>query len=219
MPRTGYLRGAIGGDGHGRGTGIVFWGGAGESSRGTAKTLPLQSGNAAMAMIGMDDTEQRGRHSIRLPGYDYGRAGTYFLTICTQGRLHLFGEVREGVMLCSAAGYMVQEAFYGLEEHFPTVHPIHMAAMPDHVHALIQLSGVYTPSGQRPTLGEVVGWYKQRTHLLYGHEACAGGWPCYQGHLWQRDFYERRVETAAALVAYAQYMVENPQRWSETHDE
>ena len=81
MPRTGYLRGAIGGDGHGRGTGIVFFGGAGESSRGTVKTLPLQSGNAAMAMIGMDDTEQRGRHSIRLPGYDYGRAGTYFLTI------------------------------------------------------------------------------------------------------------------------------------------
>lgn len=169
--------------------------------------------------MGMDDTEQRGRHSIRLPGYDYGRAGTYFLTICTQGRLQLFGEVRAGVMLCSAAGYMVQEAFYGLEEHFPTVHPIHMAAMPDHVHALIQLSGVYTPSGQRPTLGEVVGWYKQRTHFLYGREACAGGWPCYQGHLWQRDFYEHRVETAAALVAYAQYMVENPQRWSETHDE
>ena len=51
-------------------------GGAGESSRGTAKTPPLQSGNAAMAMIGMDDTEQRGRHSIRLPGYDYGRAPT-----------------------------------------------------------------------------------------------------------------------------------------------
>ena len=95
----------------------------------------------------MDDTERCGRHSIRLPGYDYGRAGTYFLTICTQGRLHLFGEVRAGVMLCSAAGYMVQEAFYRLEERFPTVHPIHIAAMPDHVHALIQLSGVYTLAG------------------------------------------------------------------------
>jgi hypothetical protein len=30
------------------------------------------------------------RRSIRLRDYDYSQAGLYFVTICTQGRRHLF---------------------------------------------------------------------------------------------------------------------------------
>ena len=33
------------------------------------------------------------RHSIRLHEYDYARAGVYFITICTQQRKHIFGEI------------------------------------------------------------------------------------------------------------------------------
>ena len=33
------------------------------------------------------------RRSIRLRGYDYSQAGCYFITMCTQNRLHLFGEI------------------------------------------------------------------------------------------------------------------------------
>gem|GEM_PF-210052 len=33
------------------------------------------------------------RRSIRLRGYDYSQAGFYFITICTQNRLHLFGNI------------------------------------------------------------------------------------------------------------------------------
>jgi hypothetical protein len=29
----------------------------------------------------------------RLPGYDYGADGWYFVTICTKNRLHYFGEI------------------------------------------------------------------------------------------------------------------------------
>lgn len=34
------------------------------------------------------------RRSIRLKGYDYSRAGLYFITLCCQGRTCLFGEIR-----------------------------------------------------------------------------------------------------------------------------
>lgn len=33
------------------------------------------------------------RQSMRLKGYDYGREGFYFITICTKGQIHLFGKI------------------------------------------------------------------------------------------------------------------------------
>jgi len=39
------------------------------------------------------------RKSIRLKGYDYSRSGLYFITICTQNREYLFGEIAVGADL------------------------------------------------------------------------------------------------------------------------
>jgi hypothetical protein len=44
------------------------------------------------------DPEKHRRRSIRLRGYDYARAGAYFVTICAQDRQRLFGEIRDGEM-------------------------------------------------------------------------------------------------------------------------
>gem|GEM_PF-2718865 len=33
------------------------------------------------------------RKGIRLKHYDYGQAGCYFVTICTKGKAHIFGEI------------------------------------------------------------------------------------------------------------------------------
>ena len=48
------------------------------------------------------------RKSIRLKGYDYSQAGLYFLTICVQNRLCLFGDVVNGKMILNDAGRMVE---------------------------------------------------------------------------------------------------------------
>jgi putative transposase len=39
------------------------------------------------------------RRSIRLPGYDYAQNGVYFVTMVTQGRKPLFGDVVDGEMV------------------------------------------------------------------------------------------------------------------------
>ena len=51
------------------------------------------------------------RRSVRLPGYDYSGAGTYFITICTHCRACLFGEIRRGVMHVNQAGGIVERAW------------------------------------------------------------------------------------------------------------
>jgi REP-associated tyrosine transposase len=48
------------------------------------------------------------RRSIRLRGYDYSRAGGYFVTVCTQNRKCLFGDIEKGEMRLNDAGRMVR---------------------------------------------------------------------------------------------------------------
>ena len=36
------------------------------------------------------------RKTLRLEGYDYSRAGYYFVTVCTQEKRHLFWDERRG---------------------------------------------------------------------------------------------------------------------------
>ncbi len=49
------------------------------------------------------------RRSIRLSGYDYSKAGLYFITICIQNKLHLFGEITNDEMVLNDAGVMVEK--------------------------------------------------------------------------------------------------------------
>lgn len=61
------------------------------------------------------------RRSIRLRGYDYTRKGVYFVTICTQDRACLFGEIVNDEMRLSEAGAMVAEIWAAMPQRFPCV--------------------------------------------------------------------------------------------------
>lgn len=77
------------------------------------------------------------RRSIRLKGYDYSQAGAYFITIVTQDRKHLFGEVINGEMLLNEAGRMILAEWEALPQRFPTVEIDAFVVMPNHVHGII----------------------------------------------------------------------------------
>ena len=48
------------------------------------------------------------RRSIRLKGYDYAQAGAYFVTVCTQDRACLFGDIVDEQMRLNDVGRMVE---------------------------------------------------------------------------------------------------------------
>ncbi|MFN3477710.1 MAG: transposase, partial [Candidatus Methylomirabilales bacterium] len=58
------------------------------------------------------DPERHHRHSIRLPRYDYTQPGAYFVTICTQDRECLFGDVVDGAMRLNELGEIVAWTWY-----------------------------------------------------------------------------------------------------------
>ncbi|MDP1633511.1 MAG: hypothetical protein Q8L69_02360 [Gallionellaceae bacterium] len=77
------------------------------------------------------------RRSIRLRGYDYSQAGMYFVTICTQGRLCLFGDVVDGAMQLNDAGLMIERWYSDLKNKFPDIECGEFVCMPNHIHAIV----------------------------------------------------------------------------------
>jgi REP element-mobilizing transposase RayT len=80
------------------------------------------------------------RRSIRLRGYDYTRAGAYYVTVCTQGRLPLFGDVLNDVMIPNAMGNIVQRCWDAIPEHMPMVVCDAFVVMPNHVHGIVVIT-------------------------------------------------------------------------------
>jgi len=67
------------------------------------------------------DPARRHRRSIRLKNYDYSQAGAYFITICTQNREHLFGEISNGKMLLNEYGKIVENEWLKTPELRPNI--------------------------------------------------------------------------------------------------
>ena len=80
------------------------------------------------------------RRSIRIPEYDYSQEGMYYVTICTQNRECLFGEVKNGQMQLNEAGDMVQKVWNELPEKYSGVEIDAFIIMPNHIHGIALLS-------------------------------------------------------------------------------
>ncbi|HUT15100.1 MAG TPA: transposase [Anaerolineae bacterium] len=92
------------------------------------------------------DPEKRHRRSIRMRGYDYTEPGAYFVTICTQNRECLFGDVVDSEMVLNDAGRLVQSVWDAIPDHYPGVDVDTFVIMPNHIHGIIELA----PVGARP---------------------------------------------------------------------
>ncbi len=143
------------------------------------------------------------RKALRLPHFDYARAGAYFVTVCLQERRPLLGRIHEDTVDLGPAGRIVAEELTAIALRHPGVTIDTAVVMPDHVHAVILLLG------GGATLGAVVGGFKsqsaRRLNTLLGRQ----GEP-----LWQRGFFEHVVRDDEDLLRVRTYIVQNPWRWS-----
>lgn len=80
------------------------------------------------------------RHSIRLRGYDYSLEGAYFVTIVTEGRACLFGDVHGDAVCLNEAGRIAEEVCRATEAHCAGLCVDSLVVMPNHVHVLVALA-------------------------------------------------------------------------------
>ena len=89
------------------------------------------------------------RRSIRFQEYDYSRPGAYFITICTQNREGLFGNIIVGAgpracpeMVLNQAGTMVQTVWNEIPTHYTGTEIDEFIVMPNHIHGIIVICAV-----------------------------------------------------------------------------
>ena len=92
--------------------------------------------------------ELRQRKKNRLQGYDYSRAGCYFITICIEGHAEMLGEVvREcrgahcapAYVRLSDIGCVVKNAILQIPKHYQGVYVDKYVVMPNHIHMILVL--------------------------------------------------------------------------------
>jgi REP element-mobilizing transposase RayT len=171
----------------------------------------------------------RHRRSIRLRDYDYAKGGAYFVTIVTQDRECLFGEITDGELLLNDAGRMVQTVWDSLPSHYAGVESGVFVVMPNHIHGIISLVGTEScarpaengqPRGVAPTvdrtalsLPDVVHRFKTLTTKRYVDGVKQLGWREFSGRLWQRNYFEHVIRSEDSLTRIRQYILDNPARW------
>ena len=143
---------------------------------------------------------------MRWLDFDYSAQGVYFVTIVTQGRACLFGDVVDDEMSLNAAGRMVMDVYHGLETDHAQC--MDVVVMPNHVHFLLYLS----QSGN-VTLSDFVRNFKSLTTREYCKGVSDCGWLPFAGHLWQRSYWDDIVWNGRMFEFVRRYIYLNPSRW------
>jgi len=164
------------------------------------------------------------RRSIRLKDYDYSKAGAYFVTICTQGRECLLGEVVDASIVLNQYGGIVEQVWCKIPHHFSSVTLDAAVIMPNHFHGIVLIAEESLPvqqnshdlapkqNSKKPTLGQIVAYFKyQSTKLINEAQDLTGV------KFWQRNYYEHIIRSEASLARLRTYIAQNPQKWQ--HDQ
>ncbi|MBN2403171.1 MAG: hypothetical protein JXN64_12325 [Spirochaetes bacterium] len=80
------------------------------------------------------------RRSIRLKGFDYSLSGAYFITICTQNRECMFGEIVNNEMRLNEYGKTANKCWTEIPKHFPNIELDEFVVMPNHLHGIIVIN-------------------------------------------------------------------------------
>ncbi|WP_417383863.1 transposase [Gimesia sp.] len=154
------------------------------------------------------------RKEIRLPGYDYSQAGFYFLTICTQHRLCLFGKILAGDLVHNDAGKMIQRWWKKLEQKFPEIILHDSVVMPNHVHGIIQIQRSKEESREEaPSVATMIQWFKTMSMNEYIQGVKQQEWRPFSKRLWQRNYYEHIIRDEDSYHEIVEYIRSNPQNW------
>jgi len=170
------------------------------------------------------------RKSIRLKGYDYSQSGWYFVTILTQNRICLFGDIKNqpvGVgrdrpvsMVLNDCGKIIELIWRSLPKHHPVELDV-FQIMPNHVHFIIHIfntdrtrpndAGGSRPAPTKTKLGTVIGLFKSECSKQIHIVGATRGSP--EIHIWQRNYYEQIIRNEFDLNKIREYIYSNPLMW------
>jgi putative transposase len=162
------------------------------------------------------------RRSIRLPQYDYTQAGAYAITICTEGREPLLGEIDANGVHLNSYGELVEDCWRQIPDRNRPVQLDVFVVMPNHLHGIVLLGSAAAVGGTarrarteafgQPVPGSLPTLVRSFKSAAARRINQLRGTP--GGRVWQRGYYERVIRNERELAAVRRYVLGNPLAWA-----
>jgi len=174
----------------------------------------------------MRSYEKYRHQSLRLKDYNYSSPGEYYVTICTKDKINLFGEIKNGEMVLSENGEIVERYWLEISKHFPFVELDVFQIMPNHLHGVIRIIGYENnvndnvatihelslreimKKRRKMLIPKTIGWFKMNSakeiNSILGQK---------ENPVWQKDYYEHIIRNGKELENILNYIHDNPANW------
>jgi len=151
-------------------------------------------------------SKQKERKSLRYEGFDYSTPGAYFITICTENKVHRFGTIIDEIMYLNNEGKIVEQILSNIHSYYINTEIPFSVVMPNHVHMIIMLNGNCElppdhPANQRSSISEIVARYKSYATKMIGDK------------FWQRSFYDHIIRNQEEYNRIGEYIQSNSKFW------
>lgn len=142
------------------------------------------------------------------------------MTICAAGRQSMFGQIKEGSVVLSDVGEIVQQCWREIPIHFPTAILDESIVMPNHFHGILFLTEEETGTIYRAPTREEFGKpvIASLPTIVRTFKAAVTRGVRTSGSLkavsvWQRGFYEHVIHSEVELFEVRKYILNNPLLW------
>ncbi|MCX6639105.1 MAG: transposase [bacterium] len=170
------------------------------------------------------DPQYHHRRTIRLPRYDYSSNGIYFITLCVEGGVCLFGEIVDEKMLMNENGKIIDEEWLKSAKMRKTINLDSYIIMPNHFHAILRLIDEEIESKQQGarsaplhraprSLGSFIAGFKSASTRRLNEltDTCSE-------IVWQRNYYEHIIRSPSELQRIRTYIDDNPANWDKDEE-
>jgi REP element-mobilizing transposase RayT len=184
-------------------------------------------------MIMENTTKLFYRRSLRLRGYNYSQSGAYFMTICTNKRRCLFGNIVNNEVNLNELGNIALNVWNSLPNKYSNIELDEFVIMPNHLHGIILITDVEAihelPLQESMNVGtihelslrerrnmllpKVIGYFKMNSAKIINQKISSSG-----TSLWQRNYYEHIIRNESELDRIREYIVNNPIKWTLDYD-
>ena len=157
-----------------------------------------------------------------MKGYDYSKAGAYFVTICTWNKECIFGEIDDEKMKLNEYGKTVFEEWHRSSKIRREIGMDAFVIMPNHIHGIVIIHDTIIEqhnmgaNGRSPlrmkskSISSFIAGFKSAVAKRINQMRNTPATP-----VWQRNYYEHVIRNEKELNAIREYIVYNPLRWNE----
>ena len=148
----------------------------------------------------------------RLKGFDYGKNGAYFITICSYEKKHLSGEIKNGEMYLSRIGEIINGEILNIQIRYNNIRIDKYVIMPNHIHMIISISdaeGINPFPTKKNDISNVVGKFKAGVTRSVGNAFMHSE----KTEMWQRSFHDHIIRNREDYDKIWEYIDTNPLKW------